>query len=64
MRGARGIEARGESIRMRGETALALRDALEEADRQAEPSLIGCRVPPDDLSPLSRRYIQASLRKG
>ena len=49
---------------MRVETALELREALEEAHSQKEFSLIECRVPPDDLSPLSRRYIQASARKG
>jgi len=45
------------------ETAEELRDALREAHDTEGSVLIECRVPEDDLSPISRRYIRASARK-
>ena len=44
-------------------TPAELRDALRAADAQPDFALIECVVPPNDLSPLSRRYIRASARK-
>jgi indolepyruvate decarboxylase len=41
-----------------------LHDALRAAHELNEFVLIECRVPHDDLSPISRRYIKASARKG
>ena len=41
-----------------------LRDALRGANEVREFALIECRVPPTDISPVSRRYIRASARKG
>ena len=40
----------------------SLRDALRAAHQVKEFVVIECRVPPDDLSPVSRRYIRASAR--
>jgi len=40
-----------------------LHEALRAADAQNRFALIECVVPPDDLSPVSRRYIHASARK-
>jgi indolepyruvate decarboxylase len=40
-----------------------LHEALRAADAQNRFALIECVVPPDDLSPVSRRYIRASARK-
>ena len=45
------------------ETAAELSEALRAAHEVQEFVLIECRVPPDDLSPISRRYIRASARK-
>ncbi len=45
------------------ESAAELRDALRAADAVKGFVLIECRVAPDDLSPISRRYIRASARK-
>jgi len=45
------------------ETPGQLRDALRAAHEVSDFALIECRVPPDDLSPISRRYIKASTRK-
>jgi indolepyruvate decarboxylase len=45
------------------ESAAELRDALRAADAVKEFVLIECRVDPDDLSPMSRRYIKESARK-
>ena len=45
------------------ETASELRDALRAAHQVKEFVVIEARVDPDDLSPISRRYIQASARK-
>ena len=44
----------------RGQLAAALR----EADATEGFVLIECVVPPADISPVSRRYIRASIRKG
>ena len=46
------------------ESAEALGDALRAAHAMKSFALIECRVPPTDLSPLGRRYIQGSARKG
>jgi indolepyruvate decarboxylase len=40
-----------------------LRDALRAAHEVKDFVLIEARIDPDDLSPISRRYIQASARK-
>jgi len=48
----------------RVETAGALRAALDEAARSTSFVLIEACVPQDDLSPVSRKYIQASARHG
>ena len=45
------------------ETAAELGRALRAAHEVREFALIECRVPPDDLSPISRRYIRASARR-
>ncbi len=45
------------------ETAGELRDALRAAHQVRDFVLIECRVPPDDLSPISRRYIRRSARR-
>ena len=50
----------GFQVETRGE----LRDALRAAHEIRDFVLIECRVPPDDLSPISRRYIQESARRG
>jgi indolepyruvate decarboxylase len=44
-------------------TAAELAEALRAAHEVKEFVLIECRVAPDDLSPISRRYIRASARK-
>ncbi len=41
-----------------------LREALRAAHEVRDFVVIECRVPPDDLSPISRRYITESARKG
>jgi indolepyruvate decarboxylase len=46
------------------ETAAELRDALRAAHEVNEFVIIEARVPRDDLSPISRRYIRESLKKG
>jgi indolepyruvate decarboxylase len=46
------------------ETRAELRDALRAANEVREFAIIECRVPPTDISPVSRRYIRASARKG
>jgi len=48
----------------RVERARDLRAALEEAARIRSFVLIEARVAPDDLSPVSRKYIQNSARQG
>ncbi|TFG96067.1 MAG: hypothetical protein E4H11_03990, partial [Myxococcales bacterium] len=45
------------------ETAAELSEALRAAHEVKEFVLIECRVAPDDLSPISRRYIRASVKK-
>jgi len=52
----------GEGYRV--ETAGALRAALDEAARSRSFVVIEACVLPDDLSPVSRKYIQASARHG
>ena len=49
---------------LRVDSAIALRAALAEAARSRSFVLIEARVMPDDLSPVSRKYIQASARHG
>lgn len=46
------------------ESSQELHDALRAAHEVDGFVLIECRVPEDDLSPISRRYIKASARKG
>ena len=48
----------------RVDTAAALGEALERAHREKRFSLIEVMVPHDDLSPMSRRYIEASAAEG
>jgi len=50
-------------VGFRATTPRELRDALRAADAQRRFALIECVVPPDDLSPVSQRYIRASARK-
>jgi indolepyruvate decarboxylase len=45
------------------ETASELRDALRAAHEVREFVIIEARVPHDDISPISRRYIRESLKK-
>jgi indolepyruvate decarboxylase len=49
---------------LRAETPGELRDALETAHGSKRFTLIDCRVPGDSLSPISRKYIEESARKG
>jgi TPP-dependent 2-oxoacid decarboxylase len=42
---------------------MELREALRAAHEIRDFVLIECRVPPDDLSPITRRYIRESARK-
>lgn len=44
-------------------TVAELRDALADAERASSFALIETRVDPHDLSPVSRKYIEASARK-
>ena len=41
-----------------------LRDALRAAHELRDFAIIECIVPPTDISPVSRRYIRASAKKG
>lgn len=50
-------------VGFRADTRGELREALRAAHEVREFVLIECRVPPDDLSPISRRYIRASARR-
>jgi len=50
-------------VGFRAGTAAELRDALRAAHEVKEFVVIEARIDPDDLSPISRRYIQASARK-
>ncbi len=45
-------------------TRAELREALRAANELHEFALIECRLPPDDLSPISKRYIRRSASKG
>jgi hypothetical protein len=45
------------------ETASELREALRAAHEVNGFVIVEARVPPDDLSPISRRYIRESARK-
>jgi indolepyruvate decarboxylase len=45
------------------ETSGELAEALRAAHELKEFVLIECRIAPDDLSPISRRYIRASARR-
>jgi indolepyruvate decarboxylase len=49
---------------LRAQTREELRSALETAHESKGFALIDCRVPVDSLSPISRKYIQESVRKG
>jgi indolepyruvate decarboxylase len=51
-------------VGMRARTRQELREALRAAHEVREFVLVECLVPPDDISPVSRRYIRASARKG
>jgi indolepyruvate decarboxylase len=51
-------------VGFRVESRAELREALRAANEVREFALIECRVPPTDISPISRRYIRASARKG
>lgn len=51
-------------VGFRVETARALRAALAAAARQQSFVVIEACVPPDDHSPVSRKYIEASARHG
>jgi len=44
--------------------AAGLADALRAAHAVRSFAVIECRVPPEDLSPLGRRYIRGSARRG
>jgi indolepyruvate decarboxylase len=51
-------------VGLRADTRGELREALRAAHERNVFAVIECRVAPDDLSPISRRYIQESARKG
>ncbi len=51
-------------VGFRADSREELREALRGAHQVRDFVLIECRVPPDDLSPISRRYIRESARKG
>ncbi len=50
-------------VGFRAETRAELREALRAAHEIRDFVLIECKVPPDDLSPVTRRYIRESARK-
>jgi len=50
-------------VGFRAETRAELREALRAAHEVREFVLIECRLSPDDLSPVTRRYIRASARR-
>jgi thiamine pyrophosphate-dependent acetolactate synthase large subunit-like protein len=50
-------------VGIRAETRKELREALRAAHEVHGFVLIECIVPPDDISPVSRRYIRASVSK-
>lgn len=51
-------------VGFRVETPGELREALRAAHERKVFAVIECKIPPDDLSPISRKYIQESARKG
>jgi indolepyruvate decarboxylase len=51
-------------VGFRAATRGELREALRAAHEIGEFAVIECSVPPDDLSPITRRYIRESARKG
>jgi indolepyruvate decarboxylase len=51
-------------VGFRAATRAELRRALRAAHQVRGFALIQCRLPPDDLSPITRRYIRASARAG
>jgi indolepyruvate decarboxylase len=50
-------------VGIRAETRTELREALRAAHEVHDFVLIECIIPPEDNSPVSRRYIRASIRK-
>lgn len=50
-------------VGMQARNAGELRDALDKAHRSKRFVIIECHTSPDDLSPISRRYIKESARK-
>jgi indolepyruvate decarboxylase len=50
-------------VGFRVNSAAELRNALRAAHEVQDFVLIECRVDPNDLSPISRRYIEASAKK-
>ncbi len=50
-------------VGFRADTRADLREALRAAHEVREFVLIECRLPPDELSPITRRYIRASARR-
>jgi len=50
-------------VGFRATNPVELREALRAADAQRRFALVECVVPPDDLSPVSKRYIRASAKK-
>src|SRR5271157_4680533 len=50
-------------VGFRAQTRAELREALRAAHEVREFVLIECRLSPDDLSPVTRRYIRASARR-
>jgi indolepyruvate decarboxylase len=50
-------------VGFRADTRAELREALRAAHEVREFVLIECRLPPDELSPITRRYIRASARR-
>jgi indolepyruvate decarboxylase len=50
-------------VGIRVATRTELREALRAAHEMRDFVIIECRVPPTDLSPVTRRYIRASARK-
>jgi indolepyruvate decarboxylase len=51
-------------VGFRADTRAELREALRAAHQVRDFVVIECRVPPDDLSPITKRYIRASAGKG
>jgi indolepyruvate decarboxylase len=51
-------------VGIQAETRGEVREALRAAHELREFAVIECKIPPDDLSPISRKYIRESARKG